>query len=67
MTDLPCGVTSRFGMAKPLLVVAIIIANRTVLVELLLYIARKDNLGSVSIFNEQGFVHSGSVVEKKLF
>ena len=49
------------------MVVAIIIANRTVLVELLLYIARKDNLGSVFIFNEQGFVHSGSVVEKKLF
>ena len=48
------------------MVVAIIIANRSASVKLIIYIARKNNLGSIPIFNKQGFVNSRSVVEKKL-
>jgi len=48
------------------MVVAIIIVHRVVLVKLVLYIARKNNLGSISLFNKQGFVNSRSVIEKKL-
>ena len=48
------------------MVVAIIIANRSESVKLILYIARKNNLGSIPIFNKQGFVNSRSVIKKEI-
>ena len=47
--------------------VAIIIVTSTILLKLLLYLARKLKFDSISIFDEQGFVGSRSVVRNELF
>ena len=47
--------------------VAIIIVTSTIFIKLLLYSARKLKFDSISIFEEQGFVGSRSVVRNELF